>query len=207
VVATCAEDPLNAAGLFGVDALVRDRKQVALKNLNVEDYVAGGTMPMDGAFQMGVRAPDGEDRLTDIVIHWGSLPRDTTLFVAFEAQPDGKPTVVAGARELKAGGAALDRKAEGLFPGEWEDRCGDEHRLESSRVYVLSPAEARTSVIPRVRVSGTNSLQMFVNLLVPKKVDVDTAQFDVMQRIGKEVVGGITYEVRFVPRYVRDREP
>jgi hypothetical protein len=206
VVATCTEDSLSAAGLFGVDSLVRERKQVALKNLNVQDYVPGSQMPIDGAFQLGMRAPGGEDRLADIVVHWGSLPRETVLYAAFEAQPDGKPTVLAGAQELEAGGVAPDPEVEGLFPHDWEDRCGEEHRLEASRVYALRPAGGRTSVIPRVRVSGTRSTQLFLNLVVPPDVGGDGAQFDVMERIGKEIVGGITYQLRFIQKYEREGE-
>lgn len=204
VVATCAEDPINGAGLFGVDALVRDKKHVALKNLNVEDYVPGAQLP-DGGFQMGIRAPGGDDRVVDIVVHWGSLPREATLFAAFEAWDDGKPVVLAGAEELKAGGVVQERAANGMFRPEWEDRCGEPHRLEDGRVYVLRPAQHRETVISRVRASAARSSQLFLNLMVPAEAahDGDEAQFDVMQRIGKKIVGGITFQLRYVREYAR----
>lgn len=193
VVTTCAEDPLTS---FPFDKLVRYRKQVALKNLQVEDAVMGAFLLPDEAFVLQFRSPYPHASLGDVLFQWGNLPRETQLFVAFERLPGGEPAVRARPGELKRGGVAPARGRERLFRERLEGRSGEIRRFDLKRIYRLSRSSDRTTVIPSVWIPHDRSLAMAMNFMLPKNSKRTPFQFDVIQRSGKQNVGGCTYLLR-----------
>lgn len=199
VVATCNEDPINAAGVFDVATVVTGRKHVTLKNLHVVDPPAGQPMQPEGAIIVQLHNPLREPQRFDVVFHWQSLPRDTRVFVAFERPADGKPAIPLSPSELKKIGIEVARGRGKLFPPRIPSRCGPDRRLDLTRVYQLSPSRAKSTVLPSVRTPAGASLALVMNMIVPKGVKRDSVQFSVAQHAGQRVVGGSTYLLRLRP--------
>jgi photosystem II stability/assembly factor-like uncharacterized protein len=195
-VATCTEDPLDGTGITSADYLVLNRKQAALKNLEVADPVMGMPLQPEQAFILHLRAPYEREAAGDLLFHWGSLPRETLVFVAFEVLPGNKPAVLAKPEDLKHYGIALVHRKEKLFPQKQEGRCGEIRRFDLKRIYQLSPSKDRTTTIPSVRIPYDRSLAMAINLVLPKNMKEETVQFDIIQQLGKRPVGGCTYLLR-----------
>lgn len=196
-LATCDEDPIDGGAILNPDLLVVSRKHVTLKNLQVEDPVPGGMpMPPDRVFEMHLRAPHRGDSIGTLRVEWGSLPRDTRIWLAFEARQERQPSVMTKPEDLKALGIIVGAKWRKLFPRRVEDACGRTTVLDLSRVYQLAPSKDRTTVIPAIWIPDDHPLLMAINLALPKKAEVRRFQFDVVQLSGKRKVGGNTYVVK-----------
>jgi hypothetical protein len=194
-VATCTEDPIDGGGLLDPDLLVRTRKWVTLKNLHVVDVPPGMPMPGGGMMVMG-RGPR-EAALSSLVIHWGSLPHDTRLFLAFEAV-DGQP-VLANLASLARLGIEVGHVKGDVLPDHRINRCGERLKIDLEHALTLiHHSKAAAIEIPGVRLPSNRSLAIVMNLVVPAHKDrrQRTFQFDVIQRVGKRVIGGSTYQVR-----------
>ena len=196
-LATCDEDPLDGGGLLNPDVLVVNRKHVTLKNLHVEDPIPGGMpMPPEQAMQMQLRSLDRNERFGVIQVEWGSLPRDTRIWVTFETIGDRKPAVAITPAELKALGIVVTARGRRLFPKRVDLGCGHEASLDLARVYQLSPSKDRTTVMPGIRLRPDRPRLMLINVALPKKAGSHRFQFDVIQLSGRRVVGGNTYQLR-----------
>ncbi len=189
-VVTCTEDPISAAGIFQLATLVPQKKHATLKNLHVDNPVPGSMQP-EGSFMLGLGNESEEDAEYELVIDWGSLPDRTRLFLVFEKP--ARWTVF----------DFEDQDAEGLRPAEWDgkifprrftDRCGGVHRFDLERVAELRPPKRRMTTLNGIRIPGSSSVTLGINVLVPKlTADV---QFDVIQTRRKKIVGGSTYRLR-----------
>jgi photosystem II stability/assembly factor-like uncharacterized protein len=195
-LSSCAEDPLAGTGIFNADYLVLNRKHVALKNLHVEDAVMGMPLPPEEAYIIYFRAPYQRELVGDVVFHWGSLPKETVIFVAFEIPLDKKPVVMAKAGDLKRNGITLARQKRRLFQDKVEGRCGDIKRFDMRRIYQLSQTKERSTTIPLVRIPYERSLAMAINIVLPKNMKEQVVQFDVMLNSGSRTIGGSTYILR-----------
>jgi photosystem II stability/assembly factor-like uncharacterized protein len=194
-VATCTEDPLSAAGIFDPDFLVLNRKQVTLKNLNVEDAVSGTAMPPEQAYLFEMRAPSPEQLLGNLRFRWGSLPRETKVFVAFSLDVDGEPAVQAKPAELRRLGISVGRDIGKLFPDTVEDMHGRVLRVDRRRVYQLKQDQGGVTLIPQIRMPLKAPLKAALNFILPARNE-GAYQFDMVQLSGERVVGGVTYRVR-----------
>ncbi len=204
-VATCAEDPVDVTGRFAdpsfmlnVAVAVPWSKYVALKSIFIGDPVFGSSLHLraEEAFILELHNPYHDIEAFDLAFHWGSLPEETRIFVAFEHHPDNKPSVTGKLQELKRLGIQVARGKTKLFLEEQEDRCGEIRQFDLQRVYQLSPSKDRTTTIPSVRVPHGRPLTLAINLVLPTNGGQETAQFDVIQQSGKQVVGGATYLLR-----------
>jgi hypothetical protein len=195
-VTTCTEDPLDGIGITSADYLVLNRKQAALKNLQVLDPVAGMPLQPEQAFILHLRAPYQYESLGDLVFQWGSLPEETLLLVTFETLPDNEPAVMAKPEDLKRHGVTPAHGKEEFFPEKQEGRCGEIRRFDLKRIYQLSPSKDRTITIPSVRIPFDRSLAIAINLVLPGDMKKEAVQFDVIQQVGQQPVGGCTYLLR-----------
>jgi len=195
-VSTCTEDPLDGTGITSPDYLVVNRKQAALKNLQVEDAVMGMPLQPDQAFILYLRAPYQHESYGDLVFHWGSLPKETLLFLTFETLPDNKTVVLASLEDLKQQGVTLTREKEKFFPEKQEGRCGEIRRFDLKRIYQLSPTKDRITTISSVRIPYDRSVAIAINLVLPKNMKEEAVQFDILQQLEKRIVGGCTYLLR-----------
>jgi photosystem II stability/assembly factor-like uncharacterized protein len=195
-VATCTEDSLDGTGITSPDFLVINRKQAALKNLHVDDAVMGMPLPPEGAYILHLRAPDQRETISDIVFHWGSLPKGTKIYIAVEIPPTKIPAILAKPDELKLGGVSVRANGKKLFVETREGPCGELRRFDLKRIFELSQTKDRTSTIPGVRIPYDRSLAIAMNVELPDDVKEKSVQFDVMQRSGKWLVGGSTYLLR-----------
>jgi len=194
-VATSTEDPITGVGGLDPDALVVNSKHVTLKNLAVEDAVAGTEMSPEQAFMTDIHARSREDRIATLRILWGNLPAKTRLYLAVSRGPDGRP--VLDDKFLERGGPGI-KVSDGyakLFPRETADARGCPITFDRKHVFVLSPDEKRRTDIPAVRLSPDGPVRVGINLALPAGVK-GAFQFSLLRVAGKQVVGGMTYEVR-----------
>jgi photosystem II stability/assembly factor-like uncharacterized protein len=194
-VTTCAEDPVNGAGIFNPDTLVLSRKQVALKNLHVENAVMG-PMPPEDPITVEMHDMTRAGALYGLELWWGTLPGNARVFVAFERLPGEKPPVTLSAEELRRVGIKRSREGRDLFLEKYEFGCDGEHVFDLGRVYELSrPKDARNRFFG-IRVPAKRLLAVAVNVVLPDRLETD-AQFDLVQRAApKRAVGGSTYVLR-----------
>lgn len=195
-LATCTENPLDGTGILDVGTLVTTRKQVTLKNLHVEDAVPGSPMQPEQVYILELHNPYEQTSTFDLVFHWGNLPKETRIFIAFEKLPDKKPAVIAKPEDLKRFGIEVVCPKEKLFPEKQEGRCGEIRYFDIERIYQLSPTKDGTTMIPSVRIPNDRPLIMAINLLVPKDMKEENVQFDIIQQSGKRIIGGSTYLLR-----------
>jgi hypothetical protein len=193
VLATCTEDPLSGTGVFDVATLVTSRKQVTLKNLHVDDPVAGMPLPAQDAYILELHNIYQEEVSFDIVFHWGNLPRETHIFIAFEALPEKKSEVPGDPAALEHAGIKAVHPKEELFPEKREGRCGEIRHLDIHHIYQLSPTEDRMTIIPGIQVPYGRSRTLAINLVLPEHIQKKAVQFNVIQQSGRRVVGGSTY--------------
>jgi hypothetical protein len=157
-------------------------------------------MPMPGGGMIVMaRGPRDQSR-SSLVVHWGNLPRETRLFLAFEAI-DGPTRVLADPSGLAKLGIEVGRVGSDVLSAHRVNRCGERVNIDLAHAVTLLHHGKATSVeLPGVRLPSDRSLAIVMNLIVPAHV-VDrqherTFQFDVFQRVGKRVLGGSTYQVR-----------
>jgi hypothetical protein len=188
VVATCAEDPLSASGVFDVGALVTTRKHVGLKNLHVSGPSQG---TMEQGFFVELHNALPESNRFDVLLQWGSLPRAAKVFVAFEkAAPDrgiGEP-----GNDDKDVAVIPKADAERMFARDYEAGCGHARRIDFGRAYTLARRDDGTTRLPLVHLGGRASIGMAIRVELPPDADAP-AQFDVLQTQGSKVIGGSTF--------------
>jgi hypothetical protein len=194
-VATCTEDPITGVGTLNPDLLVLNSKHVTLKNLNVQDAVAGTALPASEAMTADIHARSREDKIADLRIHWGTLPRDSRLFLVFSLGPNNEPILNLSPEEWKRLGIELSREHADLFPISTPDFCGRPVRFDRTRVLVVSPGNHDSVTIPGLRLSYGSPVRIGINLITPKDAN-GTYQFDVVRLEGQQVGGGITYRIR-----------
>ena len=132
--------------------------------------------------------------LFDLVVHWGSLPDDTTLYLALgqTASPPSKKIME------RAGVTLGDRKAREVFEALPEERCGEHVRLDLDRIYHLSPDKHRRTTLPDIPIRPSPPAMAALRVVLPKKPEGAPPQFDVVQVSGTRVVGGCTFIVKQV---------
>ena len=130
--------------------------------------------------------------------HWGGLPPETRLHVAFEAVGESRPI---DPSEVARRGIEVGHARHGVLPDHRTDRCGHRRRIDLAHALTLVRKGDATSVeIPQVRLPGDRSLAIMMNLVLPAQT-ADRAgprplRFDLIHRAGRRVIGGSTYRVR-----------
>lgn len=195
---TCTEDPLSAAGTFNPDFLVSNFKQVTLKNLHVDDAVMGTGMPPEQAYIIDLNTHSREELVTDIHFRWGSLPKETKVFVAFSTT-DNKPALRVKLLDLKDLGIMMSRKGMNLFPEKIEGNRENRYHIDRQRIYQLSYGRNGITIIPSVHLPEKGPLKMVLNFILPVK-EPKTYQFDIIQYFGKRVEGGMSYRVNGIKK-------
>lgn len=194
MVVSCDENPIDGGGLFNVDQLVMQNKQVGLKNLNVENALPGSPMPE--APMMGFRSEFRNDGLADMVIHWGNLPKGTQAFFSFSLYKGEKPVLAPDEKTMKRLGLKPIEKPEKYFPEKRETRCGDTLHFDFKNAFGTEAHTGETLIVPGLHVFAKESVYVQFNLVLPKDTAPGTATFSIMQRQGKKVSGGCTYQLR-----------
>jgi photosystem II stability/assembly factor-like uncharacterized protein len=197
VLTTCAENPLNGAGIFDPGQLITQRKQVTLKNLQVLDPVPGGEQPPMGS---QLHNPIDELMWFDLLVHPGSLPPGTKIWVVFDR---GK---VGGEIEPARGSDA--EEAAKAFPPSVEVGCGERVRLDRKRIYGLEvDKEPRLRPIADGIVIEPESLRNAMTLIrLPRRASAEGLQFDLVQQVGERIVGGNTYRFERAPESTAEEE-
>lgn len=124
----------------------------------------------------------------DLLFRWGALPAETRVHVAFEKLSGATPAVAARPEALKRYGIVVLRPRQTSFPAERRGSDGKMRRFDRDRIYVLSAA--RETSIPGIRIPPGRSLVVAVQVLLPADVTDGPLRFDIVQQIGKRVVGG-----------------
>lgn len=192
VVTTCDQDPLDGGGILDPGTLITTRKQVALKNLHVEDPVPGGTQEQE-PFIIDLNNPGVDETEFAVLVDPGSLPESSKILVVFERvlfEGDA-----GGRLEPGAGAEWAGKESRGAFRDVVEDVCGKERHFDLDRILEMRPERdgARLSgiVIPP---GGRRGMAFRVEL--PEGTEREGASFDIVQLSGKRVVGGSTYVFR-----------
>jgi hypothetical protein len=198
---TCDQEPLAGTSIYNADDLVRNKKQVTLKNLHVVSHVGGGIQPKD-AIIIEMHS-QGSGLVYDLGIQWGTLPINTELLVAFEKLPQNEKVVLANENELKKEGVRVV-KGKDKFKEKIDYECGETRQFDLNHVYkmVLSKDEKnmRLSRIPLVRLPKPKDLKntallIAIKIVLPKKLNKEV-QFDVLQMLNNKIIGGSTYLLR-----------
>jgi hypothetical protein len=127
-----------------------------------------------------------------LVVHWGSLPNDTTLYLALGQTASPLSKKVMGQAGVKLGG----RKAREFFEALPEERCGERIRSDLNRVYHFSPNKQRRTTLPEIPIRPARPAIAALRVVLPKKPKGAPPQFDVVQVSGTRVVGGCTFIVK-----------
>jgi hypothetical protein len=114
--------------------------------------------------------------------------------MAFERLP-GALVVGASRSALERGGVRPARAGEPSLPSSHTDRRGRVAHFPTEQTYELSPVAGRRTIVRGVRIPPRHSLVGVFEARLPAGWR-GTAQFDVVQRKGKRVLGGSTYIVR-----------
>ncbi|MEU2288231.1 glycosyl hydrolase [Streptomyces sp. NPDC013178] len=195
VVTTCAQEPLNGAGIFDVGTLVTMRKHVTLKNLQIVDLSRGVTTP-GNASVLFLHNPADIDRAFTLSVHWAGLPHGTRLFVVFEEDESGQ-----GPRPGD-GMKPIDHGAE-VLPGRFTDRRGRVRIFDFRHAYELLAAEDRQTQVSDVRVPPRHSRAMALTVQLPEGMEEDSqGELHIVQKDTEQLVGGSTYIVRPTPHQV-----
>jgi hypothetical protein len=193
-VATCVEDPITGVGTLDPDALVSNSKHVTLKNLVVEDAVAGTAMPPDDAMTAELHATSPDDRIADLRISWGSLPRATELVLIFSRAPDGRP-VLDVPEELARLGIELSKDAARHFPESTRDVFGCPVAYDRSRAMIVRRGRRDATDLRGIRLTHGWPVHIGINLITPAGTS-GIVTFDLMRVAGDRVVGGVGYQLR-----------
>lgn len=190
-VVTCDEDPIGAAGIFDLDALVPMHKHATLKNLHVVDPTAPAMGTSEGAWRIDFHNTGGRQRIYEVIVDWGGLPDRVSLFVAAEklARLPWKPADIDKKdRRVKP----IDGKE--MLPGRIPDRCGGWRSFDlGGALQLRRPRSGETKlggfIVPA---GGKRALVLNLSRFRPRR-DIE---FSVMQGAGKAIVGGSTYAIR-----------
>ncbi|EFL31953.1 glycosyl hydrolase [Streptomyces viridochromogenes DSM 40736] len=188
-VTTCAQDPLNGAGILDVSTLVPNRKHVTLKNLQVVGVTEGAPTP-DDAFVLLLNNPAYTDRQFTLVVHWAGLPEGTRLFTVFEEEENGQgPRPGEGVRPIDDGPQVL--------PARFTDRRGQVRNFDFRHAYELFAADDHQNRLSDVRIPLHHSRAVALNVQVPEGMDESgQGQLHIVQQEGEHIVGGAAYIVR-----------
>jgi len=190
--ATCTEDPLDGTGVFDADILVRNRKQVTLKNLHVDNPVLGGLQP-EQVYILEMNNPERGQSLRELVIDWGNLPNDTIILLAFEKLQRKKLAVLAKPEDLKRSGIAVIRGKKKYFREKMEYGCGEIIQFDLEHIYQMSRPKDRSTIVPSIRIPEDRPLLVAINVILSGQTKDDPLEFDVFQQSGKWIIGGSTY--------------
>ncbi|MFF0753037.1 glycosyl hydrolase [Streptomyces sp. NPDC004267] len=188
-VATCDEDPVQAAEVFDVGTLVTTRKHATLKNLQVEDAVPGGVTPSK-AFVVMLNNPRSTPQPYTVRFDWANLPEGTRLYIAFEKLGNAQgPQPGHGVDPLQ--------NPEQILPADFTDRNGQIRKFDFARSYVMKPDEHRKNELKGVHIDpDRGSRGLAVNVRLPESVAERPVQFNVLQEFQGDLQGGSTYVVR-----------
>ncbi len=192
---TCEEDPLKATDIYDIGILVPTSDHITLKNLHVDNPVLG-TSSADSAYLLELHDSETHGRLVDLVFNWGSLPKETKVFVVFETLSNNDHAVKVDPEDLKQLGiiAFQNTNDKNLFYPELEYGCRETKYFDLKYIYRLHLMENKTTtIIPSVSIPQDRPLLMAINLVLPKYMEQKSVQFDILQRAGQRITGGSTY--------------
>ncbi len=192
-VATCTEDPISGTGTLDPDLLVVSSKQVTLKNLAVENAVAGTAMPPEQPMTIDLHTAFRDDRTADLRILWGNLPRESRLVLAFSLGSDGEP-VLDPSPDWERGGIELSDEHGKLFPSATTDARGCPLRFDRKRVLLVAPGNRDHTTIRGIRLNPRQPVRVGINLVTPKGAE-GTYRFDLVRVSGKRILGGMGYQI------------
>ncbi|MET9437175.1 glycosyl hydrolase [Streptomyces sp. NPDC006551] len=188
-VATCDEDPIQAAQIFDVGTLVTSKKHAALKNLQVEDAVPGGVTPSK-AFIILLNNLKQTAQAFTVRFDWASLPEGTRLYIAFEKLGNAQgPQPGHGVEPLD--------NADQILPATFTDRNGQVRKFDFARSFVMKPDEHRKNELKGVHIDpDRGSRGLAVNVRLPEGAADRPVEFHVLQEFQNKPLGGSTYVVR-----------
>ncbi|MFC9294598.1 WD40/YVTN/BNR-like repeat-containing protein [Streptomyces sp. NPDC057010] len=188
-VATCDEDPVQAAQIFDVGTLVTSKKHAALKNLQVEDAVPGGVTPSK-AFVVMLNNFKQTPQPFTVRFDWANLPEGARLYITFEKLGNAQgPQPGHGVEQLDNPGQVL--------PATFTDRNGLVRKFDFARSYVMKPDEHRKNELKGVHIDPERgSRGLAVNVRLPEGVADRPVEFHVLQEFQGKLLGGSTYVVR-----------
>lgn len=183
VLTTCTENALDGGGILDPGELIVNRKQVALKNLQVLDPVPGGSQPGPGqALITQLHNSGRESMVADVLIHWGTLPQ--------------RARVLAVLNRGKVLSAPPKKKAPPRqFPTEIPDGCDSPLTLDRTHLYELSGKSGAHVLVPSVVIAPGERRVVALRLELPQRLPAEGIQFDVLQRVAGRIVGGNTYRI------------
>jgi len=193
-IATCAEDPITGVGTLNPDELVLNSKHVTLKNLVVENAVAGTAMPPDQPMTAELHASSPDEKIAELRIQWGTLPRRTRLFLVFSRGAENEPVLTASPEQLKRLGIEVSNKYTKLFPASTRDAYGCLVKFDRTRILAVQSPKGKLISIPGIRLHYGTPVQMGMNLILPRDAR-GVYQFDVVRLSGEKITGGVTYRV------------
>ncbi len=199
IVATCNEDSLAVTGVTSVDWLVPNEKRVALKNMHVEDAVAGSVAPEGEPFMMEFNGRGTKARVFDIVFDWGSLPRGSRILVVFE-RLRGESRPVLSRLDPAAIGGRFVPNAKKILPSDVATSCGDTRAFDAKELLVLEHRGDVEAIIPGVAIPSDRPRALLFKVEVPRDFGARKCQFEVQQRAGKRLVGGSSFSLRMRKR-------
>ncbi|MBI2358489.1 MAG: hypothetical protein HYV04_06220 [Deltaproteobacteria bacterium] len=130
--------------------------------------------------------------LFNIVVHWGSLPDGTKLYLAL-GQTAGDSLASLSKKDLeRLGSRPGGREIRELFEVPLEEQI----QLNLDRVYSLFPDANRRTTLPDMLIAPERPAVVAMRLVLPKKLDGAPPQFDMVQMAGQRVLGGCTFVVR-----------
>jgi hypothetical protein len=198
LVVTCDEDPLALAGVVETGWVVLNDKRVGLRNLQVEDAVAGRAT---GAMMMELRAPTGT---TDLVVDWGDMPAGTTIRLVTELIDGKRPWRAAALR--KRGFARRDRRKGDGLPRRATDSCGSRRTFDPDVLLEAERGGPDAIGLTGLALPKREPLAIAFHVVLPRDTPSGTYQMDILQRTGKQIVGGSGWRFVVAPP-ARDREP
>ena len=194
-VATCTEDPIAGLGILDPDLLVLNSKHVTLKNIVVENAIAGTARPPEEAITADIHAKSREDKTADLQIIWGRLPPRSRLFLVFSYGQNNEQVIHTSHEEWKQHGIEMSSKYAGLFPSATLDICGRPLHFDRKHVLVITRGKYDTTTLPGIKLTYGIPVRIGINLILPKDVK-GTYEFYMVRLVGKHIVGGVTFTIR-----------
>jgi hypothetical protein len=191
---TSSEDPVTGTGTLDPDLLVANSKHVTLKNLTVEDAVAGTGMPPGQALTADIHARFPDDMVASLRILWGNLPRKTRLLLVFSLGPDKKPVLPESDEWARTGVEISDAHAE-YFPEQTPDALGCPVQFDRKRILIVHPLDRESTTIHGIRLSHGAPVRVGINVVPPEDAK-GVHNFSLVRVTGERILGGVTYQIR-----------
>jgi len=175
VVIDSADDPIPAAHKgFAVGPLVRNEKRVTQINVHIINLLKKpGPFPKP-SLEIFFNNETDLDQVDDIIVDRALLPRGNTIRLVFEKI---------------ATAVSLQESLEGLI---WTNEALKEKRLPAD----LKIQSEKMAVVKKVKIAPHQAAYAKIELEVsPEAKAGDIFSFTIMQRRGKEIVGGSTFKV------------